>query len=83
MFYVYALKSLKNNDLYIGYSADLRSRFLTHNNGKVRSTKPNRPWRLVYYEAYLSKEDARKRESQLKKSCYKENLFSRLTCSLK
>jgi len=29
-------------------------------------TKLRRPWRLVYYEAYLSKEDAKIREETLK-----------------
>jgi putative endonuclease len=83
MYYVYALKSLSNNDLYIGYSKDLRTRFEAHNKGKVRSTKSNKPWELVYYEAYKSKDDARKREYQLKQSCYKEDLKKRLKESLR
>jgi putative endonuclease len=82
MYYVYALKSLMNGDLYIGYSRDLKTRFRAHNQGKVRSTKINKPWKLVYYEAYKSKSDARKREYQLKISCNKEELKKRLKRSL-
>lgn len=79
--YVYALKSLKNEDLYIGYSADLRTRFKAHNDGRVKSTKANRPWAVVYYEAYVDKQCATKREYQLKKGCYKEELKNRLAHS--
>lgn len=67
MHYVYALQSLKDKKwLYIGYSDDLRTRFKTHNDGKVKSTQFYRPLRLVYYEAYLNKNDATKKEYELK-----------------
>ncbi len=65
MFYVYLLKN-KFNEIYIGYSADLKKRFKDHNYGKVKYTKPSRPWKLIYYEAYLAKSDARKRKKTLK-----------------
>lgn len=66
MFYVYLLKSQKNGRIYTGYSADLKQRVIDHNNGKSPYTKNNRPYRLVYYEAYASKSDAQKREKSLK-----------------
>ena len=66
MFYVYALKSLVNGDLCIGYCADLKVRLKRHNDKKIKSTKAYAPWNLVYYEAYKSEEDARKRERMLK-----------------
>ena len=78
MYCIYALKNQKNNDLYIGYSGDIKSRLKFHNQGKVKSTKPYRPWMLVYYEAYKNKNDARKREYQLKKHYYKDELKKRL-----
>lgn len=37
-----------------------------HNLGKIYSTKLRRPFELVYYEAYKSEKDARKREHNLK-----------------
>ena len=67
MFYVYILKSQKWKRVYIGYSHDLKRRLKEHNFGKVKSTKHGIPWVLIYYEAFLSKEDAIKRELQLKK----------------
>lgn len=66
MYYVYLIKSKKNGRVYTGYTSDLKQRFVDHNNGKSKYTKNNRPYFLVYYEAYLSKEDAQKREKNLK-----------------
>lgn len=66
MFFVYILKSKKDNNLYTGYTNDLRKRLKEHNLGLVRSTKSRKPFYLVYYEAYTSKQDAVKREHNLK-----------------
>ncbi len=66
MFYLYILKSNKDLQLYTGSTNDLRKRFKEHNEGKVFSTKARRPFELIYYEAYKSEKDARKRESSLK-----------------
>lgn len=65
-YYTYVLKSLKNEDLYIGWTNDLVSRVNNHNKGKILSTKSKIPFKLVYYEACLSKEAAIKREKVLK-----------------
>lgn len=67
MFYVYILKSLKDSNLYIGSTNDLRRRVAEHNEGKVRSTKSRVPFSLRYYEAFFSEGDARHREWSLKK----------------
>ena len=66
MFFVYILKSKKDKMLYIGYATDLRKRLKEHNLGLVKSTKSRKPLYLVYYEAYASKQDAVKREHNLK-----------------
>ena len=66
MFYVYVIQSEADFGLYIGMSGDLRRRFLEHQNGESRSTKGRRPWKLIYYEAYLEKQDAEGREIFLK-----------------
>lgn len=59
--------------MYIGYSTDLETRLIAHNNGKARTTKYGRPWKMLYYEAYYSKEDVTGREYQLKKCYFKKN----------
>ena len=66
MFYVYILKSKKDGELYFGYTSDLIERLKEHNLGLVRSTKSRIPLYYVYFEAYASKEDATKREHNLK-----------------
>lgn len=78
--YVYVLKSVKDKELYTGSTRNLRRRFVDHNNGKVFSTKHRRPLELVYYEAYKSEHDARKREKNLKlRSRALTQLQSRIT----
>lgn len=66
MYYVYILKSLKDRSLYIGYSADLKKRFADHNNGKSLATKYRKPYKLVFYEAFIDRIDAKHRETYLK-----------------
>ena len=82
VFYVYALKSLRNSDLYIGYSEDLKQRYKDHNDGRVKSTKQNTPWQLIYYEAYKNKRDAVRREKQLKMHKAKSDLKEQIKFSL-
>jgi len=65
-YYVYFLKSLKNNDLYIGSTEDLGRRLFFHNYGKVRSTKFYRPWELIGDEKYATRREAVRRERFLK-----------------
>ena len=83
MFYVYILKSGKDGKCYIGSTNDLRNRLKLHNRGKVYSTQNRRPLVLIYYEAYLSEKDARKREQMLKN--YGQgitNIYKRISYSL-
>lgn len=68
MYYFYMIQSVnKPTEIYTGSTNDLKGRILQHNQGKVSSTKRYIPWRLVYYEAYLSEKDARIREQKFKR----------------
>ncbi len=67
-YYVYFLESLQNKELYIGFTEDLRKRLQYHNSGRNASTKKYMPWKLIFYEAYLDKKDAIRREKYLKTS---------------
>jgi len=66
MYCVYLLKSLSKEETYIGSTNNLKGRFVEHNLGKVTSTKRYRPWRLLYYEAYIDERLAHLREQRLK-----------------
>ena len=76
MYYLYLLRSKKDKRLYIGYTSNLKRRIEQHSNGEVISTKGRRPFELIYYEAYKSEKDGKKREKNLK-------LFSRAYYGLK
>jgi len=67
MFYLYVLKSKKDEKLYTGSTNDLKRRLSEHNEGKVKSTKSRTPFTLIYYEAYANEKDSRRREFSLKK----------------
>jgi putative endonuclease len=78
MHYLYVLESKKDSRMYTGYTSDLKSRLEQHNSGKVISTQYRRPFKIIYYEACLTKEDALHREKYLKTTYGKRFLKNRL-----
>jgi len=64
--YVYVLQSMKNRELYVGCTTDMKERLQEHNRGLNFSTKLHRPWQIIHYEAYRSEKDATRREKYLK-----------------
>lgn len=67
MYYLYLLHSKKLDEYYAGTTPDLKQRFYSHNRSHNLATKSGVPWKLVYYEAYPTKEDALSREYKLKR----------------
>lgn len=78
MFYVYCLESEKYEELYFGFTNDLKRRLKEHNQGLNFSTKRYLPWKLIYYEVCLNELDARRRERYLKTSQGRRMLKIRL-----
>ena len=69
MFIVYVLHSPSFDKIYIGFTANLQQRLLSHNKlGTKGYTLKFRPWEVIHTEEYDSKADALKREKQLKSS---------------
>ena len=66
MFFTYIIRSEKNNSYYVGSCKDIRKRALSHNKGRVPSTKRYLPWHIIYTEQFETLTLARKRESQIK-----------------
>lgn len=66
MYFVYLLYSLKDSNFYIGYTENLEKRIAAHMMGNIKATKNRLPVQLIYYEAYLDKQDAKGREKFLK-----------------
>ena len=84
MYFVYLIKSLFSDRKCLGCTSDLARRLREHNNGLVKSTKQFKPWKLIYYEAFLNKYDAFNREKELKTTYTKKKyLLGRLKNSLK
>lgn len=79
MYYVYVIRSIKDNKLYTGHTNNLKRRFEQHNSGKVFSTKNRRPFKLLYYEACNILEDAIKREKCFKTGFGRAYLKRRLS----
>jgi putative endonuclease len=79
MLYVYLLESLKDKSWYIGFTEDLKDRFKRHNRGENKYTRSKKPWKLIYYEAYVDKQDALKREKFLKSGSGRKFLKKQLT----
>jgi len=81
MFYVYAIENSIDKSWYIGFSEDIDRRVLEHNQkigGEYTSKKSGR-WKLIYYEAYLSKRDALGREKFLKSGSGRKFLNKQMT----
>jgi len=77
-YYVYVLRSKQDKKNYIGYTSDLRKRVNEHEQGLTTSTRSRRPLVLIYYEACLSKEDAKRREYYFKATGGRRFLAKRL-----
>ena len=70
MYYVYILLNLDEKSarkFYLGMTTKpVNIREDEHNRGLTTWTSKFGPWKLIYFEAYLSLEDAKRREKQLK-----------------
>lgn len=66
MFYVYILKSLKDEKFYIGSTGDLEKRIKRHNAGKNIATCHRRPFEFIHSEIYNTRAEALQRERQIK-----------------
>lgn len=72
MNYVYILRC-KDNTLYTGWTNSLERRIKVHNDGKgAKYTRGRLPVKLVYFEEFLTKNEAMKREYEIKKMTREE-----------
>jgi len=67
VFYVYLIRSIPFSDqVYVGFSGDLKKRLKTHNAGGSVHTARYKPWKLHAYFAFEEKNLAIKFEKYLK-----------------
>ena len=74
MYFIYAIRSEVRNYIYVGMTSNLDKRINAHNNGYERTTKPYRPFRLIYKEKFENRREAREREKYFKTGKGKEFL---------
>jgi putative endonuclease len=72
--FVYALQSSKDKNLYIGISRNPEQRVRSHNQGKTDSTKVRRPFILIFKEHCGSLKEARGKEKYYKSGSGREIL---------
>ena len=67
MYWVYVLYSAAFDKIYIGFTADLEQRLLSHNQFATKGwTIKFRPWIIIHAEKFSEKKEALMREKQLK-----------------
>ncbi|MBP9839971.1 MAG: GIY-YIG nuclease family protein [Candidatus Pacebacteria bacterium] len=81
MYFVYVLKSNKDNKFYYGFTDNLERRLKEHNRGEVRSTKSRIPFDLIYFEKVDNLIDARKREKYFKTGFGRKYIKNKLALS--
>ena len=68
--YTYLLRCA-DGTLYCGWTNDLEKRAAAHNAGTgAKYTKPRRPVELAYYETFATKQEAMRREAEIKRQLY-------------
>ena len=84
MFTVYVLYSRQYNKIYIGYSSDFQTRFKYHNElAKKGWTIRYRPWVVAHTEEFSNKQQAMKREKQLKSAAGRRYIWNELIPKIK
>jgi putative endonuclease len=74
MIIVYALNSLSKNYIYVGQTDNLNRRYKQHNEGREKTTRSYRPFKIIHTEEFPDRDSARKREKYLKSGTGKEFL---------
>ena len=67
-FCVYAIQSKASGRVFVGQTDDLARRLKEHNSGRVISTKRDVPWKILAFEVFRDRSQARWCESRLKGS---------------
>ena len=74
VYWIYILRSQKDNKHYTGMTQDIQGRLSDHARGRVASTKSRRPLELVYHEKVHDRLKAREREKYWKSGAGREEL---------
>ncbi len=78
MYSTYILQSESADRLYIGQTNNLTSRIIKHNSGKIFSTKPYTPWKLIFFREFQTRVEAMAFEKKLKSIKNKNYLLNKI-----
>lgn len=82
MFYTYILQSIYfSEQTYIGFTQDINHRLSEHNSGISKHSAKFKPWKIIFYSAFETQEQAIYFEKYLK-SC-SGRTFIKKHCHLK
>jgi putative endonuclease len=79
MTHLYILLSETKTRTYTGVAADVEKRLREHNTGKVTSSRPYRPYKIIYTKAFNTLSEARQEERFYKSTTGRRRLKSLIT----
>ncbi|MCF7874221.1 MAG: GIY-YIG nuclease family protein [Candidatus Omnitrophica bacterium] len=62
MYFVYILLNKARTRTYTGVAEDVKKRLKEHNTGKVKFSRPYRPYEIIYTKSFETLKEARQKE---------------------
>ncbi|MGE0642859.1 MAG: GIY-YIG nuclease family protein [Nitrospira sp.] len=74
IYYLYILLNEAGTRTYTGVSDDIEKRLKEHNEGKVTSSRPYRPYKVIYTQAFTTLRETRQEERYYKSATGRRRL---------
>ena len=74
MYYVYILLNEAETRTYTGVTDDVNKRLAEHNAGRVQSSQPYRPYKVIHIESFETLSEARQKEKFYKSATWRRRL---------
>jgi putative endonuclease len=74
MYHIYILLNEAGTKTYTGVAIDVDKRLREHNAGRVASSKPHRPYKIIHVESFKTLTEARQREKFYKSTTGRRKL---------
>lgn len=74
MYHVYILLNETKTRTYTGVADDVDKRLAEHNAGRVKSSRPYRPYKIIHAESFETLSEARQREKFYKSTTGRRRL---------
>jgi putative endonuclease len=81
--YLYILLNETGTRTYTGVSQNVEQRLKEHNEGHVKSSRPYRPYRIIYSKEFATLSEARREEQFYKSATGRRRLKEMLSTSPK